>query len=351
MKLLFTGTDKSVVKKLLILLIISFLFLSCGKNPVEKYEEAIEKYKEGSLDRVALEDSFFKAFGKEKPGNETLFFNKRVILNRSDDSIEFVFPEEIKLKIDERIEGSIEYADAGENIFVLGNRKSFYIFTRTGELLASYKVKEDEKIDAIAASASGNSLFFLMDHTVYVYIPETDKAEKLVEGTFPPPYRIYYKADMIVQGNYLALISGIAGSYYISVINTETSSVKMKNIAASSFEFAFTEDEVICIKGTSGKWSLNRYEYKLKNSEKLTPIGKLAAIYLTQDGYILEKDDELILYDYYSNSIIVPFNCSVSGRSGNNIIIRFNDSNYIVDFSSFKKEVFEFKRKINAPEI
>jgi hypothetical protein len=327
------------------------MLLSCGNTPVEKYDEAVKNYMKGDIDRVLLEDAFFKAFGKEKPGNETLFFNKRVILNRSDDSIEFVFPEEIKLKIHERIEGSIEYADTGKNIFVLGNRKSFYIFTRTGELLASYKVKEEEKIDAIAASASGNSLFFLMDHTVYVYTPETGKAEKLVDGTFPPPYSIYYKADMIVQGNYLAIISGIAGAYYISVINTESTAVKMKNIAASSFEFAFTEDEVICIKGTSGKWSLNRYEYKLKNREKLTPIGKLAAIYLTQHGYLVEKDEMLTIYDYDNNSIDIPFDCSVSGRSGNSLIFRFNDKNYIVDFSDFKKEVSEFKRKISAPEI
>ncbi len=351
MKLLFTGTGKSVFKKIFSLLIISFLFVSCGKNPVEKYEEAIEKYKEGSLDRVLLEDAFFKAFGIEKPGSETLFFNKRVIINRADESIEFVFPEEIQLKIEDSIKGSIEYADAGGNIFVLGNKQSFYIFNKTGELIATYNEKGNKKIDAIAASASGNSVFFLKDHVVYSYSPETDKAEKLVEGTFPPPYSIFYKADMIVQGNYLAIISGIAGSYYISVINTETATVKMKNIAASSFEFAFTEDEVICIKGTSGKWSLNRYEYKLKNREKLTPVGRLASIYLTQNGYILEKDDELIIYDYDNNSLLIPFNCSVSGRSGNSIIVKFNESNYIVDFSDFKKEVSEFKRKISSPEI
>jgi len=350
MKLFFTEAGKSVLKKIFTVLIV-FLLFSCGKNPVERYEEALVKYMDGSLDRVLLENAFFKAFGTEKPGNETLFFNKRVIINSADDSIEFVFPEEIKLKIEDSIKGSIEYADTGENIFVLGNRKSFYIFNKTGEHLAAYKVEEKEKIDAVAASSSGNSVFFLKDHSVYSYSPETGKAEKLVEGTFPPPYRSYYKADIIVQGKYLALISGIAGSYYISVINTESASVKMKNIAASSFEFAFTEDEVICIKGTSGKWSLNRYEYKLKNREKLTPIGRIAAIYLTQHGYIVEKDEELTIYDYDNNSIDVPFDCSVSGRSGNSIIVRFNDSNYIVDFTDFKKEISEFNSKISAPEI
>lgn len=345
------SADKSVLIKIYLFFMIIFLFLSCGKTPVEKYEEALEKYMEGSIERSLLEDSFFKAFGTEKSGNETLFFNKRVIINSADDAIEFVFPEELKLTIEDSIKGGIEYADTGQNIFVLGNKKSFYIFDKTGEHLASYNVNAKEKIDAVAASSTGNNVFFLMDHAVYSYSPEKGNAEKLVEGTFPPPYKLYYKADMIVQGKYLALITGIAGSYYISVINTESADVKMKNIAASSFEFAFTEDEVICIKGTSGKWSLNRYEYKLKNREKLTPIGKLASIYLTQHGYIVEKDEELIIYDYDNNSINVPFNCSVSGRSGNSIIIRFNDNNYIVDFSEFKKEVSEFKRKTNAPEI
>ncbi len=349
MKWFFTIEKKGFLEKFIYIFLFLLIIPSCGKSPVEKYQKAIEAFQEGTLDRVSLERSFFKAFGIEKPGAETLFFNKRVILNNSDEAIEIVFPEKVKLKIENSIKGNIEYADSDREIIVLGNKDSFYVFNKEGELIASHKVNEKEKIDAIAAS--GESVFFLMQHEVYSYNWETGKAAKLVEGTFPPPYKIYFKADMIVQGNYLALITGIAGSYYISIINTDTASVKMKNIEASSFEFAFTEDEVICIKGSSGKWSLNRYEYKLKNREKLTPIGKLSGIFLTQHGYIVQEGDDLTIYDFDNNSLDVPFNCSISGRSRNSLIFRFENNNYIIDFDDFKREVSEFNRKITAPEI
>lgn len=331
------------------LLMSSFLILipvltGCGKNDVEKYHKALEDYLEKGLDAASVEEAFFKAFGEEKPGSETLFFNKRVILNSVNDSIEIVFPEKVRLKIDESIKGNVEYADAGAEIIVLGNKSGFHVFNIKGDFLASYTTAGKEKIDAVAA-ADGR-VFFLMDHVLYTYNPQDGETGKLVEGTFPPPYRIYYKADMIIQGNYLAIITGIAGTYYISVINTEIPSVKMKNIAASSFEFAFTEDEVICIKGTSGKWSLNRYEYKAKSNERLTPLGRLSAIYLTQDGYILEQDDEIKIYDYNNNRISVPFECAVSGRSRNSLIVRFNKNNYIIDFSLFSREIAEFNKKI-----
>lgn len=336
-------------KKKIYIFLLLLIIPSCGKSPFEKYQQGIETFLKGNLDRVSLEELFFKAFGIEKAGAETLFFNKRVILNSSNESIEIVFPDEVKLKIDDSIKGNIEYADTGDEIIVLGNKGSFYIFNKKGEYEACYKVNGKEKIDAIAAS--GKSVFFLMNHEIYSYNPETGKADKIVEGTFPPPYRIYYKADMIVQGNYLAVITGIAGSYYISIINTDTATVKMKNIAASSFEFAFTEDEVICIKGSSGKWSLNRYEYKLKNREKLTPVGKLSAIFLTQYGYIVEEGDDLTIYDFDNNSVDVPFDCFISGRSRNSLIFRFKNNNYIIDFIDFKREVSEFNRKITVPEI
>lgn len=349
MRLFFIAAKKGFFKKIIYIFLLTLIIPSCGKSPVEKYHKAIESYLEGNLDRGSLEVSFFRAFGIEKSGSETLFFNKRVILNSSDESIEIVFPEKIKLKIEDSIKGNIEYADTGEEIIVLGNKASFYIFNKDGKYVASYKVNEKEKIDAIAAS--GKAVFFLMNHEVYSFNWETGISDKLVEGTFPPPYKIYFKADMIVQGNYLALITGIAGSYYISIINTETASVKMKNIAASSFEFAFTEDEVICIKGSSGKWSLNRYEYKLKSREKLTPIGKLSGIFLTQHGYIVQDGDDLTIYDFDNNSVDVPFDCSISGRSRNSLIFRFDKNNYIIDFEDFKRETSEFNRKITAPEI
>lgn len=339
----------TIAKKFIYIFLFLLIISSCGKSPVEKYQKAIAAYQEGTLDRVSLERSFFKAFGIEKPGAETLFFNKRVILNNSDEAIEIVFPEKVKLKIENSIKGNIEYADTDREIIVLGNKDSFYVFNKEGKLIASHKVNEKEKIDAIAAS--GESVFFLMQHEVYSYKWETGKAVKLVEGTFPPPYKIYFKADMIAQGNYLALITGIAGSYYISIINTDIASVKMKNIAASSFEFAFTEDEVICIKGSSGKWSLNRYEYKLKNREKLTPIGKLSGIFFTQHGYIVQEGDDLTIYDFDNNSVDVPFNCSISGRSRNSLIFRFENNNYIIGFDDFKREVSEFNRKVTTPEI
>ncbi len=325
-------------------LVLFLLISGCGKNPVEKYQNAIEDYLDGDSERGVVEDAFFKAFGREKPGSETLFFNKRVILNSVNDSIEIVFPEKVKLEIDNSIKGSVEYADTGSEIIVLGNKSGFFVFDITGEFIASYKTEGKKKIDAVAAS--GGSVLFLMDHVLYSYSPVDDRAGKLVEGTFTPPYKLYYKADMIVQGNYLAIITGIAGTYYISVINTEAASVKMKNIAASSFEFAFTEDEVICIKGTSGKWSLNRYEYKVKSNEKLTPLGKLSAIYLTQHGYILEQENEIVIYDFENNRISVPFDCSVSGRSRNSLIVRFRENNYIIDFSVFSREIADFNKKI-----
>ncbi len=349
MKLFFIAAKKVFLKKFIYIFLFLLIIPSCGKSPVEKYQKAVEAFHEGTLDRVSLERFFFKAFGIEKSGAETLFFNKRVILNSSDEAIEIVFPEEVKLKIENSIKGNIEYADTGEEIIVLGNKDSFYIFNKEGGFIASHKVNEKEKIDAIAAS--GKSVFFLMNHEVYSYNWETEKAARLVEDTFPPPYKIYFKADMIVQGDYLALITGIAGSYYISIINTDTASVKMKNIAASSFEFALTEDEVICIKGSSGKWSLNMYEYKLKNREKLTPIGKLSGIFLTQHGYIVQDGDDLTIYDFNNNSVDIPFNCSISGRSRNSLIFRFENNNYIIDFDDFKREVSGFNREITAPEI
>ena len=93
MKWFFTIEKKGFLEKFIYIFLFLLIIPSCGKSPVEKYQKAIEAFQEGTLDRVSLERSFFKAFGIEKPGAETLFFNKRVILNNSDEAIEIVFPD------------------------------------------------------------------------------------------------------------------------------------------------------------------------------------------------------------------------------------------------------------------
>ena len=85
MRFFFIAAKKGFFKKIIYIFLLTLIIPSCGKSPVEKYHKAIESYLEGNLDRGSLEVSFFRAFGIEKSGSETLFFNKRVILKSSDE--------------------------------------------------------------------------------------------------------------------------------------------------------------------------------------------------------------------------------------------------------------------------
>ena len=183
----------------------------------------------------------------------------------------------------------------------------------------------------------------------------TFEASTLTEGlltgeSFKPPYKKLYNVFLDKHDNFLSVLLGIAGSYYLSVVDMEKSRVQVKNIALSSSKFHMNDNKIYYIQGTSGNWKIYRYAVIDKSKKHLRTFKDLVDIEFTSKGYIFETSKGLFLSEYHnSKSVKIPFNYKLAGKCNNHISLKYNKNTYLVDIKSLIDNISYLKEVI--PEI
>lgn len=329
--------------ELVSIFLLSSLFLSCSFTSSGKYSDLLEKYAEGDLsDTSVITEAILEGFSTTSLSSGNLFISKSAVITGSGSDISLIYPEEIKLHADKIISDNISYADAGKNMIVLGNSRGFCVFDMDGDPVNVYMADSKEKIDASAIR--GDNAAFISGGSIQELSGTEKKVKKLDPGVYTPPYKKLFRSAMISTDTYFGLITGIAGSYYISIFNASSGSSLVKNIASSSFEFSMKGDYILYVRGGTGVWSVVKYDIPAKKRNELRTLGKITDIYLAEEGFIYISEKRAYVENLSGERWEAPAELDVKGICRNMVLSDYNGKTYIIDFNVLFEKVKEFSQ-------
>ncbi len=323
------------------LLLLSLSFLSCSLTSEGKYRDILEEYAEGKLiDTSLITETILERFASTSINGENLFLSKNTIVKGNENDISIVFPETVNLNVDKIISDNISFADISENRILLGNRKGFCAFNRGGDPVTVYRADKKEVIDA--ASLRGDNTVFLSDGRILELSDSEKKVTRLDPGEYDPPYRKFFRSSIVSSDKYIGLITGIAGSYYISIFDSESGQARVKNIAASSFEFNLKDDYLLYIRGGTANWTVIKYDIPVKKRNELKTLGKIGDVYLAEDGFFYINEKRAFIENLKGEKWETPPELNVKGICRNSVLALYNGKIYIIDFNVLFEKVKEF---------
>ena len=332
----------NVIKLFILSMII--IFLSCSNSPESVYNRMLDKYEKGQSGNITLmAEKFLMAFSEFQIGYDNVFFNKSLILSINGNNIRIIFPESIKIDGDKSLAENIMFADINKNSVILGNNKGFCIFDKDGDPHTVYKTEKKEKIDALALK--DKNVIYLSQGKIFEMSPSDKKIKRMDSGEYHPPYKKYFRSSIFSTDKYIALSTGIAGSYYISVFNTETGGSLIKNISATASEMGFNGNYLFYIKGGTGTWSVEKYEIPSKKRDRLKSIGKINNVFIASDGFITMNGKKFVIENFNGEQGIMPQEWNILGTCRNMVLVEYGKVVYIFDFPVLLQKIREMNGK------
>jgi len=331
------------LSELTLIFLIPLFILSCSITSEGKYEDILEKYKEGELsDTSLITEAILELFSSVSVNSDNLYYNKSTVIAGSGSNISLVFPREVKLNADKIISDNILYADAGAERIVLGNSKGFCVFDRDGDPVNLYMADKNERIDASAIR--NENAVFLSGGSLRELSGEEKKVNKADPGLYTPPYKKLFRAAMISTDKYYGLITGIAGSYYISIFDVVSGSSIVKNITSSSFEFSIRGDDVLYVRGGTGVWSVVKFEIPVKKRNELKKLGKISDVYIGESGFIYISEKRTYIETFEGEKWAAPAEFDVRGICRDSALVQYKGRTYIIDFNVLYNRLKEFSQ-------
>ena len=226
----------------------------------------------------------------------------------------------------------------GYKVITFRNKKGAFLFRNDKFYMADSK----EKIDASAIR--GDNAAFISGGSIQELSGAEKKVKKLDPGVYTPPYKKLFRSAMISTDTYFGLITGIAGSYYISIFNASSGSSLVKNIASSSFEFSMKGDYILYVRGGTGVWSVVKYDIPAKKRNELRTLGKITDIYLAEEGFIYISEKRAYVENLSGERWEAPAELDVKGICRNMVLSDYNGKTYIIDFNVLFEKVKEFSQ-------
>jgi len=323
-----------------LLLVIS----SCINSPESVYKRMLDKYeagKEGNFSLMA--EKFLMAFSEYKIPLDDLFFNKSVIISVNRNDLKIIYPEDINIKGDKSIGLNLTFADMNNENIVLGNSKGFCVFDKDGDPHTVYKSEKKERIDAVAMK--NKNIIYLSEGKIFEMSYSDKKVKRMDSGEYHSPYKKYFRSSIFVSEKYIALATGIAGSYYISIFDVVSGNSLAKNIAAASSEFNLNDNNLLFVRGGTGAWSVEKYEISSKKRSQVKGVGKVNNIFIARDGFITISGKKHVVESFNGEKGIMPQDWNIIGICRNAVLVEYGKVVYIIDFPKLLKNIKKLNEK------
>ena len=316
-----------------------FLF-SCSPSAERKYLNLLEDYSSGEVsDPEPLHEALLKAYSLSSHSSDKIFFSKNIILLSDGDEPEIIYPAPITLNADESIDENISFGGINSDYILLGNNKGFCVFNTDGDPTAIYKAGSKEKIDAMAMR--NDSVVFLSKTRLYEFNINSRQTEEFVKGNFSSSSKKYFRSFILSSPKYSAVITGIAGSYYISVYDTRSGEIKLKNVLSSSFDFSINGGALYYLRGGAGNWSVAKYDIASKNRLQIRKISHLDDFFIAAGGFVTIADGKSVIESFTGEKEVLPREWTVKGSCENLLLIDYEDNIYPVDFDILMQRLRE----------
>lgn len=330
-----------------ILIIVLSIFISASCGSAEKnYQELLEKYASGkSSVSVDLYEALLEAYSISSHSSDKIVFTKNLVLLSGGDEPEVIYPAPVALNADESIEENINFAGINSDYVLLGNNRGFCVFNNEGDPVAIYKSGAKEMIDAMAMR-NGN-VVFLSKNRLYEFNISSRQTREFIAGDFSSTSKKYFRAFICSSARYSGLITGIAGSYYISVYDTQNGGLKLKNIDSSAFDFSISGSSLYYLRGGAGNWTVTKYDIASKNRTRIRQVANLENFVVSENGFIIVSDGKSRIESFSGEKSVLPEGWSVKGSCGNILIIEYDDRVHLIEFNVLMQKLKEINSVSN----
>ncbi len=333
------------------------IFFACV-NAEKKINKGIELYKAGEKAKAVsfIEYGLIRSAGVKKLKEKGLLVGNNVLYYKNAD-LEIVWPINLKIDIGAKAESENDYniisysPDSG--YLGISNGYDVRVYDSKGKLIKNYSQP--------AEVGSALKSMIIMNRKAYIYknkkifffdfLSDNDKDASLLDGElFKQLAEGTYNTWFYGSENLLTAVSGVAGEYYLVVIDTAGKSIIVQDLKIATSKISFTKDRIYYISGSAGKYSLMEMILPAKTNKSIIDFESLQDVELAGLGMFYENKKGMGAFEYNAPAqIILPFRFVLAGRCGEYPVIAYQNRDYAVDMTVFFDKVKYIKEAI--PEL
>jgi hypothetical protein len=330
-----------------ILIIFLAFFCRCSLDPESRLNRAVEQYLEHKPGAIHdLEMEFLDNISIEKIKGSNLQSTGSILYRLDENDVDIVYPLKRSLSMNDG-EG-VKLVDLNGDYIVLSDGLRFCIFDHDGNRRNEETIG-DQKNQVKSLIVIRDDIIYYKNFNLYRYSIINKSSEKLLKESFPPPYANYYKVRLSAKGDLLNILTGLAGSYYYSIVNYETQSVILKNLGMSSSKHYTDATAIRYMAGNSGNWELIQYTVAAKKKNPIAKLKDIIDIEPVMGGYLWENRDGLWAAEYGKEKIRIPFPYQLAGTYKGRVLLQYKDYCYFIDMKKLFIHLNSLKN--NAPDL
>ncbi len=321
----------------------------CGNNFDRKINRGIGLYREGKLKEGEQEIAvnilrraarFSMKYRHVECGQNFLFLHKKGQLS-------VFYPESVTVSLPD--EWTALAFDASSRGIAVTDGKTIRVLDHRGKVRKEFPPYDNAKGRVTGLSLSASRLVSYRDEIVRVTDLEKGEEKKPVKGVkLPPPSTGLAPGAFIeVSGDRIAISIGNIGTYNLSVIDLQKDAFLLKGKPVSSKRYYFGGDAVNYVGGTTGRWTIVRLALPQGPPETLLSFGDAVDVELFREGAALLKNSGLWIFNYGARALTrVPFDYSLVGRCGDNIVVHYGEAIAVADFRTFMDSIERVKKEL-----
>ena len=316
-----------------VILLWAMVLGACTKTPQERYDKILQQYRTGEVkeDPQPLAQGLleYAALGQTK--NKDIVTGDEVLFKNDEDTLAILWPEE---EYNLSMVRQITEVAMDETNTVATDGKEFFLYTRKGELLKRGGPKESEEtIEAMVLYREG--IFYYRGGRVYRHDLTADRSRPFTGESFKSPYKEYFQKRLLRKNSIGALVLGIAGSYYISLFDLAAEEMRIKNLKAASSHIALGDEGIYYVTGKTGGWEVMFLQYDNKEKTKIRSFKDILNLELFSEALVTETKKGVFIMPYRGEAVKIPFNFTIKGKSGENMIIESEGELYLASVPLF----------------
>ncbi len=321
----------------------------CGNNFDRKINRGIALYREGKLKEGEQEIAvnilrraarFSMKFRHVECGQNFLYLHRKGQLS-------VFYPESVNMALPDEWTGLA--FDASSRGIAVTDGKTIRVLDHRGKVRKEFPPYDSAKGRVTGLSLNKNRLVSYRDEIVRIADLEKGEEKKPVKGAklSPPSTGLAPGAFIAESGDRIAVCIGNIGTYSLSVIDLQKDAFLLKGKPVSSKRYYFGGDAVNYVGGTTGRWTIMRLALPQGQPETLLSFGDAVDVEIFRDGAALLKNSGLWMLNYATKAITrIPFDYSLVGRCGDNIVIHYGEAIAVADFTTFMNSVERVKKEL-----
>ena len=238
-----------------------FVLISCGKSPEEKYRQAVENFKASKTDAAPVieaavmhQGGFIVDDDEIRTGVFSLYRveGSKVFLYGPDGVEKYIVPEGAPF-FSAVVFRDTCYIAAGKNLLIYNNSSSYdRVITFPGEV----------EVSALESWSEG--ILILAGRKLYLLRSPSEEPEPVIEKAFSSPDKKIFRSYLTRSENFVAVVLGYAGRYYIALVDVARQKIVANKISASGGSCYLDGKRIYYVSGGSGAWQVSCFDGKSK---------------------------------------------------------------------------------------